>query len=455
MSLTISTVERDNLLRQGCELQAAGQLSDALTCFEAAVRISPRDLQTLIQQGFLLIHLKEWKRAAATYERIVPLLPRDHRVWSNLSYLYERCGEFAVAEDRARKALRLAPESGEVWNNLGMALRGQHRLALAAQAFQQALSRQPELALAEFNLATTSLMMGDGDEGWRGYESRCRLSGARLRQPLAPRWDGQPVPEGTLLVYSDQGLGDALQFVRFLPEARRRSQAEIVLSCPGELLSVFEGIDGADRVCRMDEEPACTAEIPVSSLPGLFQTNPHDVPGPSPYLKPRISELRQPLVELIRDISPGKRRVGLVWQGNPAQDHDDLRSVALARLLPLADVPGVTWLSLQVGAPGRSQLADVQEHWRLVDLGERIVDFSDTAAVLQHVDLVITVDTALAHFAGALGRPAWTLLSHTPDWRWGLTGVSCPWYPTLRLFRQPRWGDWDFVVQQVKAALAE
>lgn len=455
MSLSYSNITRDDLLRAGCQHQAAGRWSDALTSFEQAVRISPHDLQTLIQLGFVLIHLKQWKRAAETYERIVPLLPRDFRVWSNLSYLYEHSGKMDLAEDRARKALRLTPDSGEVWNNLGMALRGQHRLALAANAFDQALIRQPDLALAEFNLATTQLLMGNTQDGWLGYESRHKLPEARLRTPMAPRWDGNPLPGESLLVYSDQGLGDTLQFLRFLPAVRDRSQAEITLSCARELLPLLQAGDRPEKLCSLEEEPTCAVEIPISSLPGLFVTNLNEIPGSAPYLKPQLTDLQPALAELLGKMQPGTLRVGLAWQGNPNQNQDYVRSAALARLAALGTTPLVSWISLQIGDLGRSQLAEVKDTWPLIDLGARLENFAETASILQHLDLVITVDTALAHLAGAMGTNVWTLLCHTPDWRWGLTGDSSPWYPTMRLFRQPQWGDWESVALRVKAALME
>jgi len=456
MPLRIATLERDDLLREGCELQGQGRLSEALACFEEAVRVAPKALQTLIQLGFLLIHLKQWRRAAETYERIVPLLPRDHRVWCNLSYLYERCGDMTAAEDRARKAIRFEPESGEAWNNLGLALRGQHRFPQAMQAFQQAMFRQPELALAEFNLATTRLLLGDGELGWPGYEMRLRLANARLRMPVAPAWNGEPITGGRLLVYADQGLGDTLQFVRCLAKTRERCAAPIVLSCQPELVTLLNGIAGADEVQGWNQEPTDIAEeVAISSLPGWLNIPPQSPPILERYLSPPTSPWRASVAEVFREISPGRRRIGLVWQGNASQGQDEVRSVALRRLLPLASVPGITWISLQVGKNGRDQLSELSDRWPLVDLGASLEDFVDTAQVMSQLDLIITVDTSVAHLAGALGRPVWTLLAHTPDWRWGVTGADCPWYPTMRLFRQPRWGDWEFLIGEVRTALTD
>lgn len=455
MSLRIANHDRDDRLSEGLQFQQHGDYRRAVACFEEAVRVSQKDLQALIQLGFALIQLKEWRRAAAAYEQIGPLLPRDHRVWSNLSYLYERAGEMSLAEDRAHKAIRIAPNCEEAWNNLGLALRGQHRFPQAIQAFQQALARQPELALAEFNLATTRLLLGNGELGWPGYESRFRIADARLRMASSPRWYGDALSSGKLHVFADQGLGDTMQFARFLPDAKSRSQTTVVLSCQPELVSLLTGIAGADEVCAWDQEPeGIAAEIAVSSLPGLFGIEPQAPPIMEPYLAPLSAPLKSSLAELLSDISPGRRRIGLAWQGNPRQGQDEVRSIPLYRLLPLAQVPNATWISLQVGDEGRDQLDEVADRWPIVDLGARLESFADTAAVMSQLDLVITVDTAVAHLAGALGRPVWTLLCHTPDWRWGIAGSDCPWYPTMRLFRQPRWGDWDRVAHDVCAALA-
>lgn len=450
----IIAADRDTWLRAGCQFQSQGHLVEALNCFEQAVRISPKDLQTLIQVGYSLIHLKEWRKAADVYERIVALLPKDHRVWCNLSFLYEHAGDLAKAEDRARKAIRLAPGSGEAWNNLGMALRGQHRIAEALQAFRQAIARQPELTLAEFNLATTYLLIGDGERGWPGYECRNTLPEAKLRVPIAPRWDGGPLAGGKLLVYSDQGLGDLIQFVRFLPEIKSRSQAAVILSSPAELLPVLAAVADADCVVRSEEEPReVAAEIAVASLPGLLHVDLGNVTSSVPYLTPPSMELPAPLRELLEKIPIGVLRVGLAWQGNPAQGHDYVRSVPLERLAPWAEVENVWWFSLQVNEAGRSQLANISSRWMMTDAGQHLRNFGDTAALMSQLDLVLTVDTSVAHLAGALGRPVWTMLGHTPDWRWRLTGTTCPWYPTMRLFRQPRRGDWDHVVHEIKQAL--
>ncbi len=456
MNDTGSTLELNDWVRHGCQLQNEGRWQEAQVCFEEAVRIAPQELQTLVQLGFVLIHLKNWRRAAEIYERIVPLLPRDHRVWCNLSYLHERCGQFLLATDRARKAIRLAPESGEAWNNLGLALRGQHHLSEAIQAFRQALVRQPSLALAEFNLATTHLLRREYELGWPGYEARNRLSEARLRSPLAPQWLGDPLPAGgKLLVYSDQGFGDLLQFLRFLPEARRISQAAmLILSAPAELQRLLEGCPAVDHVAPLSQEPDdCQAEIAVSSIPGLLEISRENLPGTAPYLKPSIPELLPPVAELLKQVSRSTLRVGLVWQGNPSQANDYQRSLALELLEPLAMIPGLSWFSLQVGDAGREQLSDLACRWKIADLGQHFQDFTDTLAALEHLDLLITVDTAMAHLAGALGRPVWTLLSHTPDWRWGLTGPKSHWYPSMRLFRQANWGDWEAVVRSVQTAL--
>jgi len=435
----------------------------------------PDHLDALVNLAVVLVHQERLEEASECFHRVLQLRPNYAEVHSNLAYVAERQGRLDESLRHARKAVELNPNVASNWNNLGVALRELHRLDEAAQAFQRALQADPAFALAEFNLATTWLLAGDYKRGWPGYERRYEAVGQRPPQLDRPRWRGEPRPGQTLLVYTDQGAGDAIQFVRFLPLAKRRSQARILLRCPAALHRLFRTAAGADQVLvaepsgeraaagtatgherslsaggTVPSEVAFECHVPLSSLPVVLNVSEPEIRPDEPYLAaPPLSE---PLRQLLDDVPAGTLRVGLVWQGNPAQDRDRVRSVRLSTLLPLADVPGVTFFSLQVGA-GREQLAELADRWPLVDLAEHLHDFADTAAVLAKLDFLVTVDTAAAHLAGALGRPAWVLLCHTPDWRWLLDRDDSPWYPSLRLFRQPKRGDWAAVVEAVREEL--
>jgi hypothetical protein len=452
------------------------------------------DPAALAAQAWRHVQSDEPALAAAVYEQLRYARPADARLLCNLSYLYERTGDFTAAEDRARLAVRLAPQLAEGWNNLGLALREQHRLDEAHAAFDRAVMEQPDFALAKFNRATTALLAGNYRLGWPDYEQRERLVECTGPRPALPRWQGERLAGRPLVVSSEQGAGDALQFARFLPEIQTLADGPLWLLVPQALQRLMQTTAGVQRVITdVAECPNDGAAIPLGSLPGVLNLDLAQLPWRTEYLaapKPDISECRasrstecdaasallvgqavpdRTLHSVLkhsvrhsltyedapdREEMPGftGQRIGLVWQGNPQQGRDHVRSCALRELRALASVPNVEWSSLQLGDVGRRQLADVPD-WPIVDLAPQLHDFADTAAVIAQLDLVITVDTAVAHLCGALNRPAWVLLGHTPDWRWGLTGETCPWYLSLRLFRQTYRGDWAGVVQRVVRAL--
>jgi hypothetical protein len=212
-------------------------------------------------------------------------------------------------------------------------------------------------------------------------------------------------------------------------------------------------LPGVDELFEIGSAiPPCDLRIPLACLPGLLGVRIETAATGVPYLHPR-RELRSEIVSLLRQGPVDALRVGLVWQGNPEQRRDVIRSCPLEKLIPLFRTPATIFFSLQTGDRGRCQIAELQLGERIIDAGKALTDFTETAAVAAALDLVITVDTATAHLAGALGRPVWTMLCHTPDWRWHLERADSPWYPTMRLFRQPKWGDWDSVVRQIQTAL--
>jgi hypothetical protein len=300
-------------------------------------------------------------------------------------------------------------------------------------------------------------MQGNYSAGWRGYEWRKRTLSAPARQFSVPAWDGRPIPGQRLLVHTEQGYGDTLLFARFLNQARARSAATIILEGPAALLPLLRSVAGADLVIRAGTPlPRFDAHIPLPALPGLLGIDAKSLPGEVPYLKtPATCQAAwHTRIRGAEPVTPKEPlRIGIVWTGNPGQDLNSQRSCQLADFAGLAAIPGTVWYSLQKEAdeerlqsvwPGDSQIAA---------LGPMLHDFADTAAVIEALDLVISVDTSVAHLAGALGRPAWVLLSHTPDWRWQLDRSDSAWYPTMRLFRQPRRGDWTAVFKLVEAAL--
>jgi hypothetical protein len=301
------------------------------------------------------------------------------------------------------------------------------------------------------------LLEGRWREGWSEYESRLRTpaNAVRLRGLSEPRWDGAPIPGGTLLIHAEQGFGDTLQFMRYVPLAcQRAGAARVIVECQRELLSLLSsgGGWGCELIPRgaLDcaDAPRFDVQLPMLSLPlALEHFDPMPMPAPYVAPPPRLLDAWRERLAAV----PGFR-VGIAWAGNPSHREDRLRTIRPEQLLPLLRVPGAVFYSLQLEQrEGVSALPLTEAGLR--DFTAHIGDFADTAAMMAELDLIITVDTASAHLAGAMGRPVWTLLPFVPDWRWGLKNEDTPWYPTMRLFRQPRLTDWDAVIAKVREQL--
>jgi hypothetical protein len=309
----------------------------------------------------------------------------------------------------------------------------------------------PDYAEAHVNRALTRLHVGDWQRGWQEFEWRWRTADALPRGLAQPWWRGEPLAGRTILLYAEQGLGDTIQFIRFAPIVKRRG-GTVVVECQQPLVRLLEGCAGVDRlVGQGDALPAFDVQAPLLSLPGILKTSPETIPADVPYLSVRPAAV-QAWRERLKEIDGF--RIGIAWQGNPAVRGDRLRSIALGHFAALAEIPGVRLVSLQKG-PGAEQLEAAGGRFRITELGSRLQDFADTAAVMNSLDLVITSDTGPAHLAGALGVPVWVALSLAPDWRWSSGRSDSPWYPTMRLFRQKEWGNWQAVFEEIKKSLCE
>jgi hypothetical protein len=331
-------------------------------------------------------------------------------------------------------------------------LRELRQLAEAADALRQAHTLKPGMPEALFNESLLRLLQGDYAAGWRLHEHRWATEQRGAGRGFgAPLWLGDaPVAGRTILLHAEQGLGDTLQFARYAPLLAERG-ARVILEVPPPLVALLAGLGGVERiVARGEPLPVFELHCPLLSLPLAFGTTIDTIPAAVPYVSVPESHRRK---WAARVPSGGVRRVGLVWYGNRQHRNDRLRSLPAEALGPLLTMAGVQWHCLQKGA-GSAADAAVAASARMVNLTAEIADFADTAAYLEQLDLVVTVDTSVAHLAGALGRPVWVLLPFVPDWRWLLEREDSPWYPTARLFRQPALRDWDAVLRRVAAALA-
>ncbi|MDX2223508.1 MAG: tetratricopeptide repeat protein [Rhodospirillaceae bacterium] len=396
----------------GNALDAAGRPDEALPHLRAAVAAAPDDLDAAHNLAVHLIRIE-------CQDEAVPLLRR------------------VVAHD---------PSRWDSLTNLGVALLAVGRPAEAEACYRRALSLRPGVPETHYDLAWVLLLTGRWYEGWHEYEWRWRLPSFASRPPPgeAQTWDGTPLPEGTLLVYAEQGFGDAIQFVRFARVAKSRV-ARVVVMCPRPLMRLLSTVPGLDGVVPdTDPPPPADARAAMMSLPFLFGTTPESVPMAEPYIP----------VPAPRGVLPPKARprIGFVWAGSPANKIDRQRTCGVAHFLQLMDRVSADFVSLQIG-PRAADLARGAPDRLIFRADGRVEDFMDTAALIGELDLVVGVDTAVLHLAAAMGKPTWILLPFMPDYRWLLNSSESPWYRAVRLFRQREKGEWSQVFDDVSTAL--
>jgi tetratricopeptide (TPR) repeat protein len=435
----------------GVALVRLDRIDEAIRCHEQALGQRPHFYEAHNNLGNALIAQRKLAEAERCYRETVRLRPDYAQGHYNLGIALAEQGRLDEALASYQEALRLKPDHTEARGNLGNALRALGRMDEALACYRQVLELKPDDPDAHMSRALAWLLLGDYERGWPEYEWRWRTRAFTKPRYVQPRWDGSPLAGRTLLLHPEQGLGDTIQFVRYAPLARARG-GKVVLACPKALRLLLSGCAGVDQLVVQGEDlPPFDTYAPLLSLPGLLGTTLATVPAEVPYLHADpelVQRWRRELEQL-----PGFK-VGIVWQGNPDNRGDRYRSVPLRHFAALAAVPGVRLISLQKG-PGTEQLAAVD--FPVTDLGPRLDEssgpFRDSAAVLQCLDLVVVIDTALAHLAGALAVPAWVALSASADWRWLLDREDSPWYPTVRLFRQRRFGEWEEVFARMAEAL--
>jgi hypothetical protein len=332
-----------------------------------------------------------------------------------------------------------------------VALQDRLQYGEAAGHYRRALEVDGEYADAHWNLSLALLTMGNMPEGWREYEWRWKMRG--LFQPRSfarPLWDGKAAQGRTILLHAEQGMGDTLQFIRYAPLVAERGLT-VIVECQQEVAELVRGVRGIHQVvARGQQLPAFDVHCPLLTLPLLFGTTVESIPAQAPYLAAdRL--LQEQWRERLAASAPGLK-AGLVWAGKPTHRKDSRRSCALSAFAPLARVEGISWHSLQKGEAAQ-QAAHPPEGMQLTDWTDEMKDFSVTAALVANLDLCISVDTSVAHLAGALGKPVWTLLPYEPDWRWMLGREDSPWYPTMRLFRQELPGQWGPVMARLAGEL--
>jgi Flp pilus assembly protein TadD len=471
----------------GSLLMAAGRCDEASSAFARSAELMPGFVPAWSNLGAALTASGRLIEAEEALRKGLGLAPGDHACWRNLAVLYGRAWRREEAVSAAEKALEAAPDDPESHHALGVAHEHNRRSDLAVACFRRAIELDPAYAKAheglavacehlamfpeairEYDAAATldpdthssrmklgmvRMLTGDLAQGWRDYESRIPWMGQLgvLQHFDRPRWDPSLPGRPRLVVYGEQGLGDLMQFIRAMPMLKQRAST-VIVSCKPEVAALAATAPGVDLVVPEGHPlPDYDAWVPLLSVPWELGHIPHELPARVPYLRPPPGETerwRQRLASL-----PAGLRVGIVWSGSPLHHNDHNRSIPLRTLGPVAEVRGVNWVNLQKG-PGARQIVGSPFAGVMTDWMDECGDYADTAALVANLDLVIAVDTSVCHLAGALGRQVWTLLPFVPDWRWMLERETTPWYPTMRLWRQPTFGDWTSVVDRLRAALS-
>jgi Flp pilus assembly protein TadD len=434
-------------LHRAHALLGLGQAEAAIEACRTALRFRRNDAETLQTLGHALSDAGRVDEALTAYRDAAKRKPDLPDIQNNLGTALRALNRLDEAESRLREALRRSPRDPGVLVNLSGVLKEQGRFAPAESCLRDALRLRPDDPAATYNLGLLLLLTGRFAEAWPAFEARFAAGAVAARTFRQPAWRGEPLAGRRLLVFAEQGLGDMIQFARFLPALG----GSVVFEVPGRMIRLLSSLPGAPpMVAAGDTPPPCDLVCPMMSLPLRLGAPPESWSAAVPYLAAepeRVARWRTRLGE-------SGFKVGVSWQGNPSRIEDKGRSAPLSLFAPLADIPGVRLISLQRGV-GSEQIGALPA---VEDLGPGLDDgpdaFLDTAAVMANLDLVISTDTAVPHLAGALGRPVWLALRHVPDWRWMTVGDTGPWYPSMRLFRQPRRDDWAPVFAAMAAALA-
>jgi tetratricopeptide (TPR) repeat protein len=428
----------------GNSYKKRGMLDEAVSCYEKSLKLNPQSPQVLNNLGNALRGKGEFDEAIRCYEKALRIDPAYINPRNNLGFAYLEMAEFDKAIKCFSTLLTMSPDYSEAHNNLGIAFRETSQFAEALESFKRALHLNPDFEEAHQNLSALYLLLGNFQDGWREYRWFWNQRGPyhELQKPL---WDGSDIRGQTILLHAGAGFGDTIQFIRYVPMIKGRG-ASIIVGCQKEIGTLLKGVGGIDQIVIEGERiPHFDIQSSMFRLPIIFETTINNIPDRVPYIT-----VNPQLISKWRDVFLNKRafKIGLTWAGGHRIGMYRYRVCPSELFSCLSDLKNVVFYSLQVGIH-KDEIQSLPRDLNLIDLTAEIKDFSDTAALIENLDVVISVDTSVAHLAGALGKPVWTLLPQVPDWRWMLNRADSPWYPTMRLFRQPSPGDWNSVISKL------
>lgn len=441
--------EAVRLFRLAAQSHRDGDLPAAIESYGKSLLLNPKQPDVYNNMGVALRAQGKLEAAVACYRRALVLKPNNAGVYSNMGNALRELGRLEVAQASHQQAVRLSPRSTEAYYNLGLVLRDLGQTDAALSCLDKALALDDTHVDCRWDRALTLLEMGRLKEGFDAYESRWQLDRSPAREFDQPRWDGAELGGKTVLVHHEQGFGDMIQFARYLKMIKARG-GNVVVEVQPELARLMGTVEGVDKVINRGQTlPKFDFYIPMMSLPTVFDTDADSVPADVPY----VSAVDAGAVQL-PPVMGKIKRVGIAWAGRATHRNDKNRSAGFRHFIEILGLPGISVFSLQKG-PAAADTAEFGCEALVSDLGGRVRDFADSAAVLNQLDLVITVDTALAHLAGAMNVPVWVAVPFAPDWRWMRGTDTSPWYPSMRLFRQKRPGNWDGVFSDIRRALRD
>jgi tetratricopeptide (TPR) repeat protein len=441
----------------GCAHEKKGSLDQAIADFQKAIELNPSLALAYCNLGSALEEKGRLDHAMAYFQKAIELNPSLALAYCNLGAAFHQKGQFDEAVAYSQKAIELNPSFASAYCNLAIALQEKGQIYEAITHFQKAIVLNPNLEDAHYNMSLALLLSGNFKQGWKEYEWRWRrkdfCSCNSFHQPdnfSQPCLNGTDFSGLSILIYAEQGFGDTIQFIRYAPLLAQRG-AKVIFACQKELASLLQNSEGVDHMQVMGEPlPEFDMHCPLLSLPLVFDTTLENIPSKVPYVHVESISLQKWKAKVHDD--DARLKIGLVWAGRPEHKNDRNRSCRLDIFSPLAEIADISFYSLQKGEAAQ-QAKNPPAGMTLIDYTEEINDFADTAALIENLDLIVSVDTSVVHLAGALGKPVWTLLPFVPDWRWMLNREDSPWYPTMRLFRQPSPGDWDSVITRISKEL--
>lgn len=442
------------ILNHAWQLHLSGQIPQAERMYRQVLADHPSHAAAWTFLGMACFDQLRFDEAVAAYQQSLTLDPNLAQTYQNLGKVLGRLRRFDEAIQCFDRAILLSPGYVNAFKNKARAQYWKGDIEAALQSQLQTLALDPRDVETHMNVGMMYLRLGDTARGWPEYQWRWHTKDGALPVLPQPLWDGTSLDGKSILLTPEQGLGDSIQFVRYASFLKQRYDCRVVFRCPRALVQLLSTCPGIDEITTIEAPPVSTDYFaPLLHIPAVFGHSPNDFPHDIPYLTAEATFVNQWRERLAKYSG---RKIGIAWRGSPLAPADAMRSVPLAEFAPLARLPNVQLFSLQKG-PGREELSAYSAQLNIIDLGHELDEktgaFVETAAVLKNLDLLVACDTAIIHVAGALGVPVWVAAGNVPDWRWMMEREDTPAYPSMRLFRQTKFGDWPGVFNRIAAAL--